>query len=222
MVSAPQLMLPVRPVYDNTMAPTRIAAAPRPIRRSTCSQNTTHAMANVERPSRLSRSDAVDAGVTASPTINSKGPTTPPANTTAPSYGRSPRRIGASVTAPVARRRPVTIRRPCRNPDRAVPPGPSAANRPAAPWRSGYSCRRESPRRRRTARRASDALKRPQDERYDGFPLKLRARLAPPQPSFFNPFVEHRQHDQRQHRRRDQASDDHCGERALHFRSLAC
>ncbi len=96
---------PIRPPFQvRTAAPVRIAKAPSSRRRSTFSRNTSQAMAMVARPSRLSSSAAVEAGVTARPSISRTGPTTPPATTAPASHGRSPVRKGAWVALPRHRR----------------------------------------------------------------------------------------------------------------------
>jgi hypothetical protein len=102
---------------DSASAPSRIAAAPMRRRRSTFSRNAIHAISMVARPSRLSNSEADDAGVVLKPIIRSAGPIAPPVNTTNPSHGRSPRRSGASSdVTPSARRTSKTADSPTPEP----------------------------------------------------------------------------------------------------------
>src|SRR3546814_2641410 len=58
------------PRQDNKSAPPRIAAAPTNSRLSTFSRKTSQAIASVARPSRLSSSETVEAGVVARPAIS--------------------------------------------------------------------------------------------------------------------------------------------------------
>lgn len=94
------------PVHDNKMPPATIATMPSAMRRSKFSRNTNHAKSAVATPSRLSSSEATEAGVVVSPHIKSSGPHTPPKNTAPPSQGQSARVKGASRLLTAAFRAP--------------------------------------------------------------------------------------------------------------------
>src|SRR3546814_8063340 len=83
------------PRQDNKSAPPRIAAAPTNSRLSTFSRKTSQAIASVARPSRLSSSETVEAGVVARPAISRTGAIAPPHRMTRANQGRSARASGA-------------------------------------------------------------------------------------------------------------------------------
>src|SRR5205823_1010020 len=98
---------------ESSIAPKRIAIAPRKMRRSTFSRKISQAIAIVASPSVLSSRAPLDAGVSVRPDMSSAGPRMPPNSTIAPSQGRSLARSGASGrTTPIERPAAVASARP--------------------------------------------------------------------------------------------------------------
>ena len=100
--------VPTAPGQESRTAPARIAIAPKKMRRSTFSRKTTQAIAIVARPSLLSRSAPIEAGVSDRPDMSRAGPRMPPNSTIALSPGRSRARSGASERPRLSKRPPVT------------------------------------------------------------------------------------------------------------------
>src|ERR1035437_4230307 len=77
------------PVQAKQTPPAVISPIPIAMRESKCSLNTNHANTAVSAPSRLRRSDALEAEVVDNPIISNTGPITPPEAIDAASHGRS-------------------------------------------------------------------------------------------------------------------------------------
>jgi hypothetical protein len=96
------------PGHASNAPPATMASMPKATRRSTFSRNTIHASNAVKTASAFSSSEAVEAGIAASPSISSTGPATPPVSTAAASHLPSPaasralgaRRIQRNVARP--------------------------------------------------------------------------------------------------------------------------
>ena len=121
------------------------------------SRKANQAIKAVKTASRLSNSDATEAGVWTSPSINRMGPRTPPLTMAPTSHGASRRVSGASVVGRF-RRRSHSAARPVPEPRYsspasscgAAPASNSLANGELAPNRSAATSANPTPRRRAT------------------------------------------------------------------------
>ena len=95
------------PCQLSTSVPATISTMPNATRLSTFSRNTNQASSAVSTPSMFSSSEAVAAGIAASPVISSTGPSTPPASV-APASQPHSARVGR--TGPACRTRRTSAR----------------------------------------------------------------------------------------------------------------